>query len=148
MSDQKPGQGNSDHLVVRLSLLSPRPITIIGRRRRLIGEGRKEQGGKGIISLSSLPSFPRPPKVARKRGKRETDPILFPVQRKSEAREGRAEYVSTKGFLCVCDAINMHVSQSALQSIQLPYWEQLFWESWDGSRATAEVPRKRRFGRR
>ena len=99
--------------------------------------------------LPFFPSFlPATAKSSEERGERETDPILFPVQRKSEAREGRAEYVSTKGFLCVCDAINMHVSQSALQSIQLPYWEQLFWESWDGSRATAEVPRKRRFGRR
>ena len=113
MSDQKPGQGNSDHLVVRLSLLSPRPITIIARRRRLIGEGGAGREGD---HLPFFPSFlPATAKSSEERGEREreTDPILFPVQRKSEAREGRAEYVSTKGFLCVCDAINMHVSQSA-----------------------------------
>ena len=99
MSEQKPGQGNSDHLVVRLSLLSPRPITIIGRRR-LIGEGgREEQGGGSSPFLPFLPATAKSSEEEEK--ERETDPILFPVQRKSEAREGRAEYVSTKGFFCM-----------------------------------------------
>ena len=88
MSDQKPGQGNSGHLVVRLSLLSPRPITIIARRRRLIGEGGAGREGD---HLPFFPSFlPATAKSSEEEGKeRETDPILFPVQRKkSEGGSG------------------------------------------------------------
>ena len=87
MSEPKPSQGNSDHLVVRLSLLSPRPITIIGRRRRqLIGEGGGRKGREGGRSREGrgsspfLPFLPATAKSSEEEGKRETDPILFPVQ--------------------------------------------------------------------
>ena len=85
-------EGNSDHLVVPLSLLSPRPIAIIGRRRRRSIEEGRRKGGRGS-SLSS----PRPPKEEERRDR--FDPLSCGLVCRGRGKGAAPEYVSTKGFL-------------------------------------------------